>query len=180
MNAGQLEVAVESAIEAKYGSGPWIKAHMNHQMYFDTDMAAEVGADLATIRTLAQEALFAISDIAEVVTADQLLNTEFSRGTRAMIQEGYMRVRSGDVIYTLKPGHLLEREGDVRKGTTHGSGYTYDTQVPLLFFGYGMPKRQIARTVHIEDIAPTIALWCGFSLPDACTGKAIHELFVEE
>ncbi len=175
-----LETTVEKAIEAKYGPGPWIKAHMNYQMYFDMNKVAEVGADPAKVRSIAQQALFTNRDIAEVVTADQLLGQEFSRGPRAKMQEGYMRIRSGDVLYSLKPGYLLENEGDERKGTTHGSGHTYDTQVPLLFFGYGIPEMQVARTVHIEDIAPTIAMWCGFALPDACRGNAIHEVFVEE
>jgi hypothetical protein len=153
---------------------------MNHQIYLDDAKARERGHDLRKMRMSVQSALFSIGEIAEVVTADQLLALEFDRGMRAKMQNGFMRTRSGDVSYSLHPGFLLERTGSVHKGTTHGSGYTYDTQVPLLFFGYGIPERQVARKVSIADIAPTIAMWCGFSLPDACSGDAIHELFVEE
>ena len=144
---------------------------MNQQFYFDADKAKEVGADMQEIRLVAQQALYSINEIAEVATADQLLTLEFTRGQRAKMQEGFMRTRSGDVFYSLHPGFLQSKEGDLPKGTTHGSGYTYDTQVPLLFFGFGAPKKQIARTVTVQDIAPTLAMWCGFALPDACQGK---------
>ena len=39
--------------------------------------------------------------------------------------------KSGDIIFKLKENVISYGN----KGTTHGSGYAYDTHVPLIFFG---------------------------------------------
>ena len=37
-------------------------------------------------------------------------------------------------------------------GTTHGSSYSYDTHVPLIFWGGEIPQGQTDRKVNIRDI----------------------------
>jgi predicted AlkP superfamily pyrophosphatase or phosphodiesterase len=171
---------IERVLERKYGTGPWIAAHLNYQLYLNDDLARERGVDLSDLQEDVLAVLRQDEMVAEVVTADQLLDSEFTRGLRALMQEGFVRHRSGDIMYALHPGYLLEPSDGVHRGTNHATGYSYDTQVPLLFFGYGIPERQVARSVTIKDIAPTIAMWCGFALPDACEGHAIHEVFKED
>ena len=54
----------------------------------------------------------------------------------------------------LKPGYLEYG----RTGTSHGSPYAYDTHVPFLILGPGVPEdlRSYERTC-IRDIAPTLS-----------------------
>lgn len=180
VNKDALVSFVEKQISAELGAGPWISAHMNFQLYLNHELAAERGIKMRELRRIAVDALRSESMIATAMAADELMDNEYDRGIRALMQQGYNRERSGDVMYALHPGYLLEPSDGQHKGTTHATGYSYDTQVPLLFFGYGIPERQVARSVSITDIAPTIAMWCGFALPDACEGHAIHEVFHEE
>lgn len=76
----------------------------------------------------------------------------------------------------LKPGFLEYS----RTGTSHGSPYAYDTHVPFLIMGPGIPegKRTYARS-EIRDIAPTLSALLGFPRPSGCTGKPIQALFQE-
>lgn len=62
-------------------------------------------------------------------------------------------------------------------GTEHGSGYSYDTHVPLLWFGNTIPKGSSTRKYNITDIAPTISMLLGIKFPSACIGEPIRELF---
>jgi predicted AlkP superfamily pyrophosphatase or phosphodiesterase len=85
------------------------------------------------------------------------------------IKRGYMAARSGDIIYVLHPAW-----GDWgSKGTSHGTGYTYDTHVPLIFFGKNIPKGTTNEETHTTDIATTLALLLNLQPPNASTGQPI-------
>ena len=62
-----------------------------------------------------------------------------------------------------------------RKGTTHGSGYSYDTHVPIIFYGNGI-KHGVSKKAHtITDIAPTIANLLQIEFPNGTTGSIVDE-----
>ncbi|MDQ3048482.1 MAG: alkaline phosphatase family protein [Bacteroidota bacterium] len=107
--------------------------------------------------------------VAEVVTATAMNNVQFTIGSRYLMQMGYNAKRSGDVLVNYEPawvdyGHY---------GTTHGSPYSYDTHVPLLFYGWNVKHGSTAEKTDITDIAPTIALMLNIQFPNGCTGKPI-------
>jgi predicted AlkP superfamily pyrophosphatase or phosphodiesterase len=64
----------------------------------------------------------------------------------------------------------------VGKGTTHGSPWNYDTHVPILFFGQGVAQGEVLRRISITDIAPTIAMLVGMTMPDASSGEVVPEV----
>ena len=61
-------------------------------------------------------------------------------------------------------------------GTTHGSGYSYDTHVPVIFYGKGIKKGTSSALYGIRDIAPTIAKLLQIEFPDGTTGEIINEV----
>jgi hypothetical protein len=61
-----------------------------------------------------------------------------------------------------------------RTGSTHGSGFNYDTHVPLLFYGNGIQKGESLQRTEITDIAPTISVLLGISFPNGATGNPIQ------
>ncbi|HEX2616526.1 MAG TPA: alkaline phosphatase family protein [Flavobacteriales bacterium] len=92
------------------------------------------------------------------------------------VRNGYMPQRCGDVQYTLNPG-FFEAEGKMKgKGTTHGSGWNYDTNVPVLFYGQGIVPGEVLRRTAVADIAPTISMIVGCALPDAAVGDPVPEV----
>ena len=82
-------------------------------------------------------------------------------------------MRSGDLFIELKPDYIFGGEGDK---TTHGSMYAYDTHVPLIFYGWKIPKQEINDPVFIVDIAPTVASLLHINEPNACIGKPILKI----
>ena len=89
-----------------------------------------------------------------------------------MLQNGYHQKLSGDVLFTLESGVISYDS----KGTTHGSGYNYDTHVPLLFYGNGIQPGKTYKRTNVTDIAPTISALLGIALPSGATGTVIEEV----
>ena len=99
-------------------------------------------------------------------------STYFQSGLSMLLQNGYNQKLSGDVLFTLQPGVIVYGA----KGTTHGSGYTYDTHVPLLFYGNGINQGKSYQSTKVTDIAPTISALLGISFPSGTTGAVIEKV----
>ena len=88
-------------------------------------------------------------------------------------QRGFHQVRSGDVLFVLESGWI---PAGYSTGTTHGSPYSYDTHVPLLWYGAGVKKGESDKFVVIPDIAATVAALLEIQMPSACTGEPIQKV----
>ncbi|WP_218330576.1 MULTISPECIES: alkaline phosphatase PafA [Hydrotalea] len=92
---------------------------------------------------------------------------------REMIVNGYTPKRSGDLQIVMKSGVM-----DAGKtGMSHGVSYTYDTHIPLLWFGWGIQKGHTNKTTYMTDIAATLAALLKVQMPSGCIGKPITEAY---
>ena len=98
---------------------------------------------------------------------------EYTYGIRSLIQKGYNQKRSGDILINLESGWI---EWNYPTGTTHGSCYSYDTHVPLIFWGKNIKNSTSDELFLIQDIAPTISNILGISYPSGCTGIPIRHI----
>jgi phosphopentomutase len=64
----------------------------------------------------------------------------------------------------------------VKQGTDHGAPWNYDTHVPLLFYGQGVSPGEVLHRTSITDIAPTVCMLLGMTMPDASTGRVLEEV----
>lgn len=92
---------------------------------------------------------------------------------KSLIANGYNHKRSGNVAFSYQAGWLDIQE----TGTTHGAAYTYDTHVPLIFFGAGIKKGESVKPCYITEVAPTISILLNNPFPNGCTSKPIEEVF---
>ena len=58
-------------------------------------------------------------------------------------------------------------------GTTHGSPYWYDRQVPFILLGAGIDSGSSDRAVYTVDMAPTLAALAGIRTPDDLDGRVV-------
>jgi predicted AlkP superfamily pyrophosphatase or phosphodiesterase len=89
-----------------------------------------------------------------------------------MVINGYNRKRSGSILLIPNPGWFDGFE----KGTTHGVWNPQDTHIPLVFMGWHIPHGALYRTVHMTDIAPTLANLLHIQAPDGNIGEPIPEV----
>src|SRR5713101_568957 len=95
------------------------------------------------------------------------------RGTfLEMFARAYYPGRSGQIMVVPREGDILTRPG-VDVPFMHGSPWTYDTRIPLLFWGprYVRSGRS-QEPASQEDVAPTMARALGLSMRDV-TGRAL-------
>ena len=76
--------------------------------------------------------------------------------------------RSGDVFFQTKPYWI-----DFPHGTNHGSPYSYDTHVPLLWFGVGVPVGTHPERVGVDDLAPTLSRLLHLPVPPQSESRAL-------
>lgn len=111
--------------------------------------------------------------VAEVYARSQIMQSGSSANvTPDLLARGLGQRMSGDVVFTLRPGWSWAQDSKAN----HGSGYTYDTHVPVLFFGQGVRPGVSHRRHSITDIAPTLSILMGIPFPNGCSGQPVEEL----
>lgn len=155
-------------LEEKTGKDSLIKALYNYQVYFNKD----AGED-EDIKAAVTDWLYKQDGVAYVVDMQDMDDAVVPEPIKTMIVNGYNRERSGSIQIIMKPGWY---SGHGKTGTTHGSWNPYDTHIPLLWYGAGIKKGQTHRTVHMTDIAPTLAALLRIQMPNGCVGQVITEL----
>lgn len=113
-------------------------------------------------------------EVKAVYSKTELQNVPASNW-QEMAMLGYDKERSGELIFLLQPGYLSKAADteESRKGTSHGSSFNYDTQVPVLFYGLG--KGDVFTPYKIVDIAATLVHVLDVQRPNAMIGTPMLE-----
>lgn len=112
--------------------------------------------------------------VAVAVTREQLQQGHPRNELHRMLANGFMSQRCGSIVYALRPGYIEAEGVPSGKGTTHGSGWNYDTHVPVIWYGQGVRSGEVLERTAIADIAPTVAAIVGMALPDASVGRVVE------
>jgi len=168
-------------LKTKYGDDSWIQNFDGEQLYLNRKTIIEKGLQLEKIQQDAANFLVDLEGIASALTAYHLQTSQYTSGSREKVQNGYHQKRSGDVILTFDAGVVQDDDSEIDvsliKGTIHGSGYGYDTHVPLLWFGHGIPHGESVREVSPTDISSSLSMMLNIQLPSGNSGSPLAELF---
>jgi arylsulfatase A-like enzyme len=94
---------------------------------------------------------------------------EYLTGTIHLVQNGFHPKRSGNVMITMEPNWMEYSH----TGTTHGSPYSYDTRVPMLWYGWKILHGETSEAYFVDDIAPTLSWLLNIPFPNAVSGNPI-------
>lgn len=170
---GSKAVALlNSYLSILYQDGEWIKSYHSKQIYFNQSLVDEKGVDLYELQEKVANFMVQFNGVANALPGLTINTTSFRSGINQKIQNSYHQKRSGDVIVNLEPG-WIEKNGRV---TNSGSGYTYDTHVPLIWYGWNVKSTRIDEPTEAIDIAPTISWILNITAPNAATGKPIYKI----
>jgi predicted AlkP superfamily pyrophosphatase or phosphodiesterase len=151
----------------------------DNQIFFNHDIfqrdPKSSGVELMVATELVVNYLLAQPGIANAFSESVIRQSRYDEaGIKGMVVRGYHPKRSADVVMVLEPGWYSASKVP---GTTHGSPYPYDTNVPIIFYGHGIKKGSSVRYHSITDIAPTLSMLLNIKIPNGCTGQPIAELF---
>lgn len=164
---------IENNLSETHGEGKWVEHFINDQIYLNRKLISEKELNLAEVSQQVADIAIEFKGVSNVITSHQL-HTASQDGIMKIIKNGHQQKRSGDVTLVVAPGWLTSYSF---QGTTHGAPYSYDTHVPLIFFGQGIESADYYEQTYIKDIAPTISAILRMSQPSGCTGNPINALF---
>lgn len=166
---GTVKNILKDVLFKSYSSNQLISKVMNSQIYLNNEIINSLNLSFNSIEKTIINTLNQLEYIDKSYTSEDIINGNFDSGYDLLIQNGYNVLRSGDIIFKLKENVISYGN----KGTTHGSGYTYDTHVPLIFFGKKIVQGESNVKTKITDIAPTIAKLLGLKQMSDSTGEVL-------
>ncbi len=171
IGTSKVSDSLKAFAKRKFGSESLIENYSSGSIYFNRAFIEQNNLDYKKV-----EEEFSIylrntfPEIQKIGRRSFLENQSPSRENSDLILNGWNPIKSADILFTLRPGYLYRF---MERGTTHGSSYTYDTHIPLIFYGWKIPKQTVNDKVYIIDIAPTISTLLKITQPNSSFGIAL-------
>ncbi|MCZ2248780.1 MAG: alkaline phosphatase family protein [Bacteroidia bacterium] len=164
--------SVKNYMKKIYGD-TLVLSYTNQQFFLDHKALTNKKLNLREVTEKIALYTQQLDGVANAYTVFDIRNASGSNDIAlSRIYMGYNDKRSGDVAVNYLPAYL-----DFHKtGTTHGATYTYDTHIPLLWYGWKIKVGESYESVNITDIAPTVASFLDIAFPNGCVGKPILNL----
>lgn len=124
--------------------------------------------DGAAVRRAAADWLRQQPAITLAVASDDLPTLPDMAGLAERLRRGYYPGRSGDVLFVVKPFHVISTGST---GSNHGVPYAYDQLVPFVLAGKGVRPGLYTQEISTTDVAPTVAAALEMSLPASAEGR---------
>lgn len=172
INAANLEKGLEKELALKFNGGDLLLGIEETDVYLDHKAIADKKLDLAAVRRHAAQWLRSQPELALAVSRDDLATADDAAGLTDTLRKGFFADRSGDVLIVSKQYHVLEFEPF---GTSHGTPWAYDAEVPFLLWGKGVKPGLNASPIKAVDIAPTVATLMELGNPAQSEGSARGE-----
>ena len=139
------KVLIKTMIEAI------MREHQDKDIY-NKELIQQKGLELTKVKEAFKTFLYQQKFIKRVYTEEEIMSNGGTDYYLNCISRGYDPVQNGELVFVFKPAYIEYSS----TGTSHGSPYTYDTHVPLIFFGWNIKKGQTHDRKEITQIAPIL------------------------
>ncbi len=174
LDGKKLIAALNQHLSDKYSVDKLVVATSLPNIYLDYALIEKRGLKRDDVENAASRFLLDQAGVAQVYTRSQFEAGAVSN-TRmdTLMRRAWNRQLSGDLMVVTKPYWYF---GTGTSGSSHGSPYAYDTNVPLIIMG----KRWIkpgayGQYAEVVDIAPTLAHLLHVRPPAAAEGRVLTE-----
>jgi len=157
-----IAAAVEAALKPVLGDGPFVEANAYTDLYLKKKAADKLKTDRRVFEAIS-DGLLKVSGVARVLKGDELASQSARTSKDPQVRAAalsYFPGRSGDIIIIPKENWLL-----AASVTTHGTLYSYDQRVPIIFYGAGIRPGAYNDEATPADVAATLASIVGVRLP---------------
>ena len=153
-----------------------VKYFYRPYLYLDHEKIHAANQNIEQVRQEVADYIVQLRGMAIAITRDDLqgiITTE----PLIKIQNNFHPERSGDIYMVQKPYWFNYDKGPI--AVTHGTPWSYDTHVPIIFAGSQLNNQIIYRLVQPADVAPSLSAYLGMSAPASAQGEVLPELFME-
>ena len=170
-----------AALKARFGLGQeLIREYFHPYIYLDHDLIQGSGLDSELVERAVAAELTKLDGVATAVSSRALRNNQVPETPlmRAILYN-FNAKRSGDIFVVFEPNRFINEFDRLSVASTHGSPWRYDTFVPIVFAGPGIPIGRVHRRVSPNDIAPTLAALMRTKPPSGASGNPLVEVVKE-
>ncbi|MEP1487461.1 MAG: alkaline phosphatase PafA [Algibacter sp.] len=164
----KIKEELNTYLSREFGESDYIAFIDKTQVYFNNTKTSK-----ELVIKKAASYLKTLAGVKAVFTPNLFDNNSAESNIQNVINNSFYLENSGDIIMHFHSGWMVERP----YGTTHGTMYTSDTHVPLLWYGKGIPKGESVKKYVITQIAPTISFLLNIPLPNTSNRNPIEEVF---
>lgn len=147
----------------------------NSNVFFNKALIKSKGLSLSEVKETFKNYIYTHKFISRVYTEEEIQQSSKSDFYLDCIARGYDPKQNGELVFLEKPGYLEYST----TGTTHGSPYSYDTHVPLLFYGTNIKKGESFDRKVITQIAPTLSMLLKITLPNGTEAELLQEVLMK-
>ncbi|MEP2704911.1 MAG: alkaline phosphatase family protein [Roseibium sp.] len=169
----ELVGIANSAAKEVFGIEDAVRTFFRPYVYLNSDIITAKGVDQEALEIVIAKALEEHAGIA-VAASMKALPSLTDTPTLQRIRNNHHPLRSGDVYVAQAPYWFLQEGGAL--AVMHGSPWSYDTHVPVIFAGEGISAQSVSRAVKIVDVAPTLSALLGVKPPSSAQGQPLFEV----
>jgi predicted AlkP superfamily pyrophosphatase or phosphodiesterase len=172
LDAKAVAETIESALDRQFENEKWIISYLNSNVYLDESVIERRKVSTEEVERVACQAVLKVPGIAACFTRSQIISGALPQTMIARsVANGFYPRRNGNIVVVPQPFYFFG-EGS---GTTHGTPYSYDTHVPVIFYGGGIRPGIYYGASSPADIAPTLAALLKIEMPSNSTGRILSE-----
>jgi arylsulfatase A-like enzyme len=162
---------ISSVLKGRFGNETWVRAYQNENLYLDRSAASRHNINPTELARAAADAALTLPEFAAAYTEEDFKGYRFaSDAVSQRIARNYFPGRTGDVLLVPKPYYLGSQST-----SGHGTPYSYDTNVPVIFWGQSFAPGRYSTAASPADIAPTLASILHITRPSGAVGRVLTE-----
>jgi predicted AlkP superfamily pyrophosphatase or phosphodiesterase len=162
-------------------NGELIAAYEHPYIYFSDNVLNDEEIDQQALETAVVRELSAFPGVSLAVSSTALArgNLPDTHLYRSVVNNFHSK-RSGNVYVVFEPNWFINDFEGLTVAATHGSPWSYDTFVPIVFAGPGIRAQRVVRRVQTIDVAPTLSAYFGIRPPSGAVGNPLTEVLQNE
>lgn len=162
---------LNAELAKQFGEPKLARGYSAAGLLFDEKAIKARGLKSADVYAAAKKLLLQVDGVADVFTLEQMQGSDTKTPYLAAMRKSWHPDIAAPLQIVVKPNWLYSSRGG---GSSHGTPYEYDTQVPILAWGPAWVGRgEVKQRVEVADIAPTLAAILQVPAPAQSQGKPL-------
>jgi predicted AlkP superfamily pyrophosphatase or phosphodiesterase len=167
-----------AALKQRFGlAEELIDQYFHPYLYLNRELIAAKGLDQGEVEQAVAEVLTDFDGVALAVSSSALRSGNLpDTPILRSVLNNFNPQRSGDIYVVFEAHRFINDFDGLVVACTHGSPWSYDTYVPVIFAVPEVAARTSYRRISPLDIAPTLAALVGAKPPSGAEGSPLLEI----
>lgn len=145
-------------------------------VYLNDRLISDLGRSKAEVARAVARQLQTMPAVAYAISSEDLAASAVAKtAVSDAVLANFHPSRSGDIYVVFEPHWFVGDFDGLYVASHHGSPWTYDTHVPIIFSRPDITAQRISRRVETVDVAPTVAAYLKIKAPSGSRGDVLDE-----